>query len=254
MKNFKRMKNKLYFFFIISIIFAACQNIKWNTDQKSVETVDKIWTPEQAKAWAEENGWLRGCNFTPSTAINQLEFWQAESFDPETIDRELGWAEEIGMNCMRACLHHVAWEVDKEGFKNRVDQYLDIAQSHRMKTIFVFFNDCWNSIYKAGKQPDPKPGVHNSGWIQDPGYLIHEDSTLVDELVIRSYKTEYYEKLGLVIPSDSKDSVILCGQGASQPIQIEDKLELLLDNYLHRKHGWIVFRTASSGTKRKGSA
>ena len=30
------------------------------------------------------------------TAINTIEMWQAESFDPATIDKELGWAEELG--------------------------------------------------------------------------------------------------------------------------------------------------------------
>jgi hypothetical protein len=141
-----------------------------------------IWTTEKAQQWASENGWLRGCNFNPSTAINQLETWQAETFDTATIDRELGWAQEIGMNCMRVFLHHVAWEVDKEGFKNRMKQYLAIADKHGIKTIFVFFDDCWSPTYHAGKQPDPKPGVHNSGWVRDPGELLNQDPTLVNLL------------------------------------------------------------------------
>ncbi|MCW0484506.1 hypothetical protein [Gaoshiqia sediminis] len=156
----------------------ACQT-QSTRQEASTEPAVKIWTKEQAKAWVDEHGWLRGANFNPSTAINQLETWQAESFDPETIDRELGWAEEIGLNCMRVYLHHVAWEVDKEGFKNRMKQYLDIADSHGIKTIFVFFDDCWNPTYKAGKQPDPKPGVHNSGWVRDPGELIFLDENLM---------------------------------------------------------------------------
>ncbi len=100
--------------------------------------------------------------------------WQAETFDTATINRELGWAESIGMNTMRVYLHHLAWEIDPAGFKNRMDQYLTIADKHGIKTIFVFFDDCWNPTYKAGKQPDPKPGVHNSGWVRDPGDLIYQ--------------------------------------------------------------------------------
>lgn len=65
------------------------------------------WTDAQAQQWSTENGWLRGCNFNPSTAINQLETWQAESFDTTTINRELGWAQEIGMNVVRVYLHRV---------------------------------------------------------------------------------------------------------------------------------------------------
>lgn len=146
------------------------------------QTTAKRWTEAQANKWQAENGWLRGGNFNPSTAINQLETWQAESFDPKTIDRELGWAEGIGLNCMRVFLHHVAWEVDKEGFKKRMDQYLSIADKHGIKTIFVFFDDCWNPTYKAGKQPDPKPGVHNSGWVRDPGDLLNQDPKLINVL------------------------------------------------------------------------
>ncbi len=157
--------------------FTACQN-----SPKKTEPVSTRWTDAQAQQWAAENGWLRGSNFNPSTAINQLETWQAESFDTATINRELGWAEGIGLNVMRVYLHHLAWEVDKEGFKDRMKTYLDIAGKHDIKTVFCIFDDCWNPTYHAGKQPDPKPGVHNSGWVRDPGELLYQDSTLINTL------------------------------------------------------------------------
>jgi hypothetical protein len=140
------------------------------------------WTVEQANTWYQQQGWPRGCNFIPSTAVNQLEMWQAETFDTATINRELGWAASIGMNTMRVFLHHLAWETDPAGFKHRMDQYLTIANRHSIKTMFVFFDDCWNPTYHAGKQPDPRPGIHNSGWVRDPGDLIYKDTTLVVEL------------------------------------------------------------------------
>lgn len=172
------MKNQI-FICLLAVIAAlsACKSTV--KEPAKTEPVKAKWTVEQANAWSAENGWLRGSNFNPSTAINQLETWQAETFDTLTIDRELGWAQEIGMNCMRVYLHHVAWEVDKDGFKKRMNKYLEIANRHGIKTIFVIFDDCWNPTYQAGKQPDPKPGVHNSGWVRDPGDLIHEDSTLI---------------------------------------------------------------------------
>jgi len=83
---------------------------------------------------------------------------------------------------MRVYLHHLAWEIDKDGFKNRMDKYLSIANKHGIKTIFVFFDDCWNPTYQAGKQPDPKPGVHNSGWVRDPGELLYTDTTVIKVL------------------------------------------------------------------------
>ena len=98
--------------------------------------------------------------------------WQVDTFDPTTIDRELGWAEGIGFNTMRVFLHHLAWQEDKTGFKKRVNDYLAIAHKHHIQTIFVFFDDCWNPNPKTGKQPEPKIGVHNSGWARDPGVEI----------------------------------------------------------------------------------
>jgi len=132
-----------------------------------------VWSKEKANAWYAKHKWIDGANFTPSTAINQLEMWQADTFDPKTIDRELGWAEGIGFNTMRVFLHSVAWNEDPEGFKKRVGEYLDIAGKHHIQTIFVFFDDCWNDSPKPGKQPAPKTGINNSGWVQDPGKDIN---------------------------------------------------------------------------------
>lgn len=178
------------------LLFAACQ--KKPAESQIVST---RWNEEKAREWASTNGWLRGSNFNPSTAINQLETWQAETFDTAAINRELGWAEEIGLNCMRVYLHHVAWETDKEGFKSRMDKYLSIADKHGIKTVFVFFDDCWNATYQAGKQPDPKPGVHNSGWVRDPGDLLYQDSTLVDllEVYVKDILTTFRNDNRIVI-------------------------------------------------------
>jgi hypothetical protein len=141
-----------------------------------------VWSAEKANEWYAAKGWLRGCDFIPSTAVNQLEMWQAASFDPATIDRELGYAESIGLNCMRVFLHHAAWQEDPAGFRQRMDQYLGIADRHHIVSIFVFFDDCWNATYHAGPQPAPKTGVHNSGWLRDPGKLYYDEPGLADTL------------------------------------------------------------------------
>jgi hypothetical protein len=83
---------------------------------------DGKWPVEKAVEWYQTQPWLRGCNFIPNTAINQLEMWQAETFDLETIDRELGWAAELGLNAMRVYLHDLAWHQDPVGFKDRIEQ------------------------------------------------------------------------------------------------------------------------------------
>ena len=140
------------------------------------KTARPVWSAQKAKTWYAQNQWLVGSDFIPSTAINQLEMWQADTFDPKTIDTELGYAQGIGMNVMRVFLHHLAWQEDPAGFKKRVGEYLAIADKHGIKTMFVFFDDCWNKEPKIGKQPEPKPGIHNSGWMQDPGQPASENA------------------------------------------------------------------------------
>lgn len=185
-----KLKNQLLFtLFLCAAITSACtqggsvssDTNSSNSNDSSVSS-DKRWSAEKANNWYKQYDWMSGADFLPSTAINQLEMWQKDTFDPKTIDKELGWAEDIGFNTMRVYLHSVAWKQDPEGFKNRVDEYLGIADKHKIKTILVFFDDCWNKVPKAGKQPAPKPGIHNSGWVQDPGQDASSDSTTFREL------------------------------------------------------------------------
>jgi hypothetical protein len=166
---------KKFFSLLITINFLL-------TDSVHAQNERIVWSKEKAHEWSERHGWIRGSNFIPSTAINQLEMWQKETFDPKTIDRELGFAESIGFNAMRVFLHHVAWQQDPEGFKKRMNIYLQISDKHHIGTMFVIFDDCWSDIYKGGTQPAPKPGVHNSGWIRDPGTAYHTEPALGDTL------------------------------------------------------------------------
>jgi hypothetical protein len=140
------------------------------------------WSSERANYWYAHRGWLVGCNFTPSTAINQLEMWQSDTFDPVTIDRELGWAQGIGFNSVRVFLHHLLWQEDSKGFLKRMDQFLDIAHKHHIGVTFVIFDSCWNPFPHLGKQPEPKPFVHNSGWVQSPGHEVLDQPETFSEL------------------------------------------------------------------------
>ena len=127
------------------------------------------WTEARAAQWYAAQPWLVGANYNPASAINQLEMWQADTFNPQEIDRELGWAAAIGMNTMRVFLHDLLWQQDAAGFTKRVDQFLAIADKHKVKPMLVLFDSVWDPNPKLGRQRAPKPGVHNSGWLQGPG-------------------------------------------------------------------------------------
>lgn len=140
------------------------------------------WSTERARAWHRDVGWLVGCNFTPSTAGNQLELWQAPTFDPATIDRELGWAAELGFNSIRLFLHDLLWLTDGDAFLERVDEVLAIAHGHGIGVMPVLFDGVWHPNPRPGPQAAPRPGVHNSMWVQGPGAAVLADPSRWDDL------------------------------------------------------------------------
>lgn len=129
----------------------------------------EMWTKEQAEAWYAGQPWMVGANYNNRSAINQLEMWQADTFNPREIDEELGWASAIGMNVMRVYLHNLLWEDDAAGLKQRMETFLQIADKHKIRIVFVLFDSCWDPNPKLGPQHPPIPGIHNSGWVQAPG-------------------------------------------------------------------------------------
>jgi hypothetical protein len=133
------------------------------------------WTAEKANAWYAKQPWLVGSNYIPATASNELEMWQAETFDPKRIDLELGWAESIGLNTMRVFLHDLLWKQDAAGFSKRLDTFLKIAAKHHIRPVLVLFDSCWDPNPELGKQQPPRPGIHNSRWLQSPGAKALED-------------------------------------------------------------------------------
>jgi hypothetical protein len=151
----------------LSLVVVLCFMVS-----QSASTQESRWTEERANQWYSQQPWLVGANFLPSDAVNELEMWQADTFDPKEIDRELGWAQGIGMNTMRVFLHNLPWEQDSSGFRQRIDQFLAISAAHHIRPVFVLFDSCWDPDPKLGPQRPPIPGVHNSGWVQAPGKAI----------------------------------------------------------------------------------
>jgi hypothetical protein len=132
------------------------------------------WSVERANRWYSAQGWLVGANFIPSNAINQLEMFQPDTYDPQRIDNELRMARLIGFNTIRVFLHDLLWRQDRVGFLERLAQFVALAASHGIKPLFVLFDSCWDPLPKLGRQHAPRPGVHNSGWVQSPG-AVHVD-------------------------------------------------------------------------------
>jgi hypothetical protein len=152
------------------------------SSQLHSEDISAPWPEQKASVWRRDAGWLVGCNYTPSTAINQLEMWQGDTFDPQTIDRELGWAHQLGFNSVRVFLHNLLWQQDSAGFLKRMDQFLKLAKQNHIGVVFVLFDSCWDPVPTLGQQRGPRPFVHNSGWVQSPGREYMEHPERLDEL------------------------------------------------------------------------
>ncbi|WEK38114.1 MAG: cellulase family glycosylhydrolase [Candidatus Pseudobacter hemicellulosilyticus] len=190
---------------LVMIQATACNDAENKGNEQAAKadsvTARGIWTKEEANAWYARQPWLVGCNFIPSTAINQLEMFQAATFDTATISKELGWAASIGMNTVRVYLQDLLWDQDAAGFSERLNTFLAIASRYNIKPILVLFDSCWDPFPKTGKQRDPKPFVHNSGWVQSPGYEALKDSTQYPRL-------EAYVK-GVVAKFANDDRILL---------------------------------------------
>lgn len=176
------------------------------------------WTEQEANGWYQQQPWLVGADYIPANAINELEMWQAESFDAPQIDKELGWAEGLGMNTMRVFLHDLLWKQDAAGFRRRIDTFLGIADKHHIHPIFVLFDSCWEPEPKLGPQHPPIPGIHNSGWVQSPGQTALKDASQYPRL------KEYVHG---VVGAFAKDKRVLAWDVWNEPAGSEEVIALL---------------------------
>ena len=188
--------NQIYFYSLLIGVLIIIKSCNSNIDNLSGK-----WTAERAWRWYGNQPWLVGSNFITSSAINQLEFWQEDTFDLDRIDKELSLSSSIGMNTQRVFLHDLLWEQDSIGFIKRIDQYLTISDKYGIKTMLVFFDGVWHPSPKLGKQPEPLINVHNSGWVQSPGAKLLRDT-------LAYYKLEKYVK-GIVKYFSNDERVLI---------------------------------------------
>ena len=164
------------------LLFASLLAAFIATRAQNTDAANGRWTADQANQWYAKQPWLVGANFIPSDAINELEMFQAATFNPGLIDKELGMAESIGMNTMRVFLQDQLWQQDSKGFTQRLDTFLAIAARHHIRPLLVLFDSCWETDPHLGPQHPPIPGVHNSGWVQSPGKQRLMDPSIQPQL------------------------------------------------------------------------
>ncbi|WP_204809072.1 cellulase family glycosylhydrolase [Mycobacterium riyadhense] len=187
------------------------------------------WPAERAHSWYQAQGWLVGANYITSNAINQLEMFQPGTYDPRRIDAELGVARSHGFNTVRVFLHDQLWAQDRQGFQGRLAQFVAIAANRGIKPLFVLFDSCWDPFPRLGPQRAPRPGVHNSGWVQSPG---------AEHLGDRRYSGVLHDYVTGVLSQFRSDNRVLGWDLWNEPdnparvyrrVERKDKLELVAE-------------------------
>lgn len=156
----------------------------------------KNWSVQKANHWYAHMPFLAGCNYFPRNAVNQIEMWQKESFSPEIIDEELGWAEQLGFNTLRVFLQSTVWKSDPEGFMQRIDQFLEIADRHGIKTMLVIFSGAGGVDNKLGPQPKPISGRHNNFFCGDPDLQPDGTEDIESYPILERYVKQLIKKFG----------------------------------------------------------
>lgn len=186
----------IVFLIVLGTCLSSIQALIEFSEERLNSLVSKRWSVDQGKAWQVKYGYRAGMNFIPSTADNELEMFQAETYDPKTIDRELGFAQALGFSTARVFLHNLLWEEDSVKFLARLDNFLSIADKRGFSIMFVLLDSCWNDNPQPGTQPEPITGKHNSQWVQAPGYATIMDHDKFSQLksyvmgVVTHYKDD----------------------------------------------------------------
>lgn len=83
---------------------------------------------------------LHAVNFVPSYSRTSIDSWR--DYDAEAVGRELGFAESLGFNGVRAWFHERAFKEDPTTFLKNVEDFLAGCDAHGLYVIAVLFDQC----------------------------------------------------------------------------------------------------------------
>lgn len=105
-------------------------------------------------------GHVRGFNYVPSTAFNDIAFWR--DYDEALVERELTFAQRLGLNSARPFLAYVVYEHDPKAFLARLTHFVRAAHDRGISVMPVVWDSCFD---------DTRPTIDSTEnkWIPNPG-------------------------------------------------------------------------------------
>ena len=78
---------------------------------------------------------IRGFNYIPSSAIHDIAFWR--DYDDALIERELTYAQRLGLNSARVFLSYIVYAHDGTRFLDRVRHFVRAAYVRGISVMIV---------------------------------------------------------------------------------------------------------------------
>jgi len=113
---------------------------------------------------------VRGFNYTPASANRANDFWL--HLDSAEVDRDFGYANELGLNQTRVFLRFDSWDQDAKTLAANLVRFMDIASKHRIGVMLV--------LGPSMRQPEdtPEMDARLQDWIKAVAGVVQDKPSM----------------------------------------------------------------------------
>lgn len=129
---------------------------------------------------------LKGSVYYPSYALNAPQFWKW--YDHDIIERDMGYANLLGINAFRIWVSYEYWMEDPIHFMAAFRDFLELADAHGIRIMVSLFEGCgqeytydsvhtWSRVYTGNECGwainSPNPAIFNnrSRWEEPKAFV-----------------------------------------------------------------------------------
>ena len=110
---------------------------------------------------------IRGAVYIPARAWNTYQLWR--EYDPEVIERDLGYAKSLGLNALRLWCSYERWLEDREGLEKAMRHLFAEAERRSIRLLLSAFEGC-------GVEPERERFLDTDPWtavcVASPGQAV----------------------------------------------------------------------------------